>query len=287
MAIKLKNSLALFAGAAFLAVAGTSGAMAEATTNSLVIEGVTIPTDAKAPEGSPLDHVYSGWRFRAAETQALQTDDFENPGFPAVDLGADLWATVEGSKGKSCKECHNDAAESMKGVRAAMPKWDADTNKPMTMENQINECRVDRMGAKKWKYDSAQMLGMNAYVSVQSRGMPITIQEDGPMASWMAKGKEIYYTRVGQLDMACSNCHEDNFGVKIRSDHLSQGQINGFPVYRLKWAGLGSAHRRFKGCMKNIRAKPYKVGSDEFIALESYVASRGKGLVIETPSVRN
>ena len=73
----------------------------------------------------------------------------------------------------------------------------------------------------------------------------------------------------------------------IRADHLSQGQINGFPTYRLKWAGLGSSHRRFKGCMDNIRAKPFKRGSDEFTALEVYLASRSNGLSVETPAVRN
>ena len=73
----------------------------------------------------------------------------------------------------------------------------------------------------------------------------------------------------------------------IRADHLSQGNINGFPVYRLKWGGLGSIHRRFKGCMDQVRATPYKRGSDEFTALELYLASRGAGLSVETPAVRN
>ena len=59
--------------------------------------------------------------------------------------------------------------------------------------------------------------------------------------------------------MSCSNCHEDNYGVMIRADHLSQGQINGFPTYRLKNAKLNSSHGRFKGCMKNIRATPYAI----------------------------
>jgi sulfur-oxidizing protein SoxA len=87
--------------------------------------------------------------------------------------------------------------------------------------------------------------------------------------------------------MACSHCHENNYGNMVRADHLSQGQINGFPVYRLKWQGMGSIHRRFKGCMDNIRATPYKRGSDEFTALELYLASRGQGLSVETPALRN
>ena len=58
----------------------------------------------------------------------------------------------------------------------------------------------------------------------------------------------------------------------IRADHLSQGQTNGFPTYRMKWQGVGSVHRRFSGCMKNIRAKPFKKGEDEFLSLELYTA---------------
>ena len=107
------------------------------------------------------------------------------------------------------------------------------------------------------------------------------------MEPWVKRGKELYYTRVGQLDMSCANCHEANYGKFIRADYLSQGQSNGFPTYRLKWQKVGSLHRRFKGCMKNIRAKPYKRGSDEFVAMEIYLAQRGKGLQVESPAVRN
>ncbi len=72
----------------------------------------------------------------------------------------------------------------------------------------------------------------------------------------------------------------------IRADHLSQGQINGFPVYRLKNTKLNTAHARFKGCVRDTRAETFAVGSPEFIALEVYVASRGNGLSVEGPSVR-
>ncbi|MEM1198207.1 MAG: sulfur oxidation c-type cytochrome SoxA, partial [Pseudomonadota bacterium] len=72
-----------------------------------------------------------------------------------------------------------------------------------------------------------------------------------------------------------------------RANTLSQGQGNGFPTYRLKWQKPGSLHRRFRGCNKQVRAKPYKTGSDEYLALELYVMYRGQGLPVETPAVRN
>jgi len=147
--------------------------------------------------------------------------------------------------------------------------------------------RVNKMGAEPWKWSGAEMTAINAYIGLQSRGMPVNVQVDGDAASFWERGKELYYTRVGQLDMSCANCHENNFGKMIRADRLSQGQINGFPTYRLKNAKMNSTHARFKGCMRNIRATPYAEGGDEFKALELYLASRGNGLSIETPSVRN
>ena len=80
---------------------------------------------------------------------------------------------------------------------------------------------------------------------------------------------------------------EDNYGNYIRADMLSQGNINGFPLYRLKWNGVGSTHRRFRGCMKNIRATPLPYGHEDYVALELYTAWRGNGLKVEAPAYRN
>jgi len=266
--------------------AGSVAMVGVANSQDSMPAGITAIKAKPASKDNPLEELYSGWHFRSPETQALQQDDFDNPGFLWVDKGEELWSKVDGEAGKSCASCHNDAASSMKGVGAAMPKWDAKLKRPLTMEQRINNCRAENMKAKEWKWESDNMLSMTAYVRNQSRGMPVNVQADGPMKEWADKGKKLYYTRVGQLDMACANCHEGYFGKYIRADHLSQGHSNGFPTYRLKWQKLGSLHRRFSGCMKNIRAKPYKRGSDEFVALEIYLGSRGNGLQVETPAVR-
>lgn len=278
---KLGSSLSLV----LAVLLGTSTVLAEPDDNTLVVEGEKLVTDLKAPDNSPLDHIYSGWRFRSPETQALQTDDFENPAFAAVENAIAEFEKVDGEAGKSCASCHS--VSDFEGLRASLPRWNEKLGKPETLEMIINRSRTEHMKAKPWKWEAPEMLAMTAYIGLQSRGKPVAVQTDGPMEKWAKKGEELYYAKVGQLNMSCSQCHEDNYGNMIRADHLSQGQINGFPVYRLKWGGLGSIHRRFKGCMDNIRATPYKRGSDEFIALELYVSSRGAGLSVETPAVRN
>jgi len=264
---------------------GLSQAAVAQDNNTLTIDGAPMVTRAAAPSHMEnVSEIYSGWHFRTRETQALEMDDFDNPAFVFVEQGEELWDTVDGAEGKACSSCHEDVT-AFKGLRTKLPRVEG--GELVTMENLINECRTDRMGAKAWKWSGGQMTAMTGLVGLQSRGMPVSVKIDGDAAPFWEKGKELYYTRVGQLDMSCSNCHEDNYGVMIRADHLSQGQINGFPTYRLKNAKLNSIHGRFKGCMSNIRATPFKEGGDEFKALELYLASRGAGLSVETPSVRN
>ncbi len=254
----------------------------------MVNEEIKMITEAAAPDHvDGLRTIYSGWRFRSDETQVLQMDDFDNPGMLGVEAAMEQWETADGSAGKSCADCHGASEESMAGLRAVYPKWSEAAGEVRTLEHQINDCRENRMGAEPLKYDGGDMTNMVALISVASRGMPVNVAIDGPAQSTWEQGKELYYTRTGQLEMSCANCHEDNYGRMIRADHLSQGQINGFPVYRLKNTKLNSVHARFKGCVRDTRAETYAPGSPEFVALELYVASRGNGLSVEGPSVRN
>ncbi len=240
-------------------------------------------------EDHPLTEIISGYEFRTDETRALQADDFENPGYLLLEEAMETWEEVDGAAGKSCASCHDDYEESMAGVGSTYPKVvDRDGEKVFTnIENQINHCRTEHMQADAWKYDKPDMLGMTILVRNVDRGEPVNVAIDGDAAPYFEKGEALYNQRVGQLDMACSNCHQDYYGMYIRADHLSQGQSNGFPTYRFKWSGVGSLHRRFSGCMKNIRAEPFSKGGEEFLALELYLGYRGQGLPVETPSVRN
>ncbi len=240
-----------------------------------------------APAGSPFKTLYSGYQFRSAATKAMQDDDFSNPGMLAIDPATTEWSHVEGTAGKSCASCHQDVAKTMHGVGATYPKWNARLKRPVTLEQQINICRTQHMGAKPWAFKSDNLTNMTTLIRYESRGMPVKVATDGPVTPWYDKGKKLYYTRIGQLDMSCANCHQKYYGHHIRADLLSQGQINDFPTYREKAQHLVPVEQRFMGCMKNVRATPYKPFSDEFMELELYLASRGNGLNVETPGVRN
>ena len=247
---------------------------------------LTLVTRAPSDDITPnLPERYSGWLFRDAATRDMQMDDFESPATIAVEAGAELWETADGTAGQSCMDCHGEASEGMAGVRARMPHVNGE-GVLWSMEDYVNNCRTNRMGAEAWRWSGAEMKAMTSFISMQSRGMSVAVQIDGPAAPYWEQGRDLYYTRFGQLEQSCANCHEESYGLYIRADHLSQGQINGFPTYRLKDAGMVSIHQRFRGCIRDTRAETFAEGSDEFRALELYVASRGMGLSVEGVSVR-
>lgn len=285
-----KTTRTLAATALGLAISGA--AFAGPAEDELVIEtedgAIEIVTKTDAPPylDGALTEIYSGWLFRDDATRDMERDDFDNPAMVFVDRGIDKWNATMGKNGESCAGCHQ-GPESMAGLRAEMPRVDAKTGKLMIMEDYVNNCVTERMGLEPWGMTSANMKDMLSVISLQSRGMPVKVAIDGPAAPFWEKGKEIYYTRYGQLEMSCANCHENNYDNMIRADHLSQGQINGFPTYRLKDAGMVTVQQRFVGCVRDTRAETFKAGSDEFKALELYVASRGAGLSVEGVSVRH
>lgn len=286
MAKVVKHVAVLFAG---VMLGGSTAAFAGGPSDDkLVIDDeIEIITRTAAPEGHPLDEVISGWHYRTEETRALEADSFQNPGMLYVERGEEIWNTVDGAAGKSCASCHGDDGEFLKGLGANYPKWDEANNRPINIELQINACREANMEAKPYKFDAADQKALTTYIKHQSLGMPVEVDlTQGEMKSWWDKGEELYYTRTGQLNLSCATCHEDYNGNYIRADHLSQGNVNGFPTYRLKQSSMVSLHNRFRGCIRDTRAEFPAAFSDDLMALEVYVTWRGSGLSVETPAVR-
>ncbi len=69
--------------------------------------------------------------------------------------------------------------------------------------------------------------------------MPVSVKTDGPAEEWFNRGKELYYTRVGQLDMSCANCHEEKVHVKRR---VVAEQVSGNTNNIKEIANLGVEH---------------------------------------------
>ena len=228
----------------------------------------------------------SGYTYLLPENQRLQDDEFANPGLLWVEQGRELWHHADGAAGASCATCHSEAVESMRGVRTRYPHFDPQRGKLINLEQQINRCREAHMQAPAYPYESAALLALTTFVSFQSRGLPMAVRSDGPAAPFFEAGKVFFHQRRGQLDLACAHCHDQQAGQRLRGEVISQGQTNGFPVYRHIWQTLGSTHRMFAWCNTSVRAEPYPYGADEYVNLELFLAWRGRGLPVETPAIR-
>ena len=228
----------------------------------------------------------SGYTYLSPENQRLQDDEFANPGLLWVEQGGELWRHADGASSASCATCHGEAAESMRGVRTRYPRFDPQGDKLINLEQQISHCREAHMQAPAYPYESTALLALTTFVSFQSRGLPMDVRIDGPAAPFFEAGKMFFQRRRGQLDLACAHCHDQQAGQRLRGEVISQGQTNGFPVYRHTWQTLGSTHRMFAWCNTSVRAEPYPYGADDYVNLELFMAWRGRGLPVETPAIR-
>jgi sulfur-oxidizing protein SoxA len=241
---------------------------------------------AAAAAAQTTDGRRSGFADMSPQSQALQKDDTANPALLWVLDGEALWSTKAGRAEKSCADCHQDAAVSMKGVSARYPAFSVEHNRPLDLQGRINACRETKQQATPFAPESKELLALSTYVGKQSRGMPIAPPDDPRLSSFRARGEVLYRQRIGQLNFSCANCHDDNAGHKLASAVIPQGHPTGYPLYRLEWQSLGSLQRRFRGCLVGVRAEPYPYGAQEYVELELFLMSRAKGMPVETPAVR-
>jgi L-cysteine S-thiosulfotransferase len=240
---------------------------------------------AVAAEIAP-DERRSGYEFAAPETRAMQDDDGGNPGMLWVVQGASLWDSPAGAAQQSCAGCHGDARVAMKGVAARYPGFDPVLARPIDLEQRINLCRTEHQKAAPLVWESEELLALTAFVARQSRGMPVLPRSDPELRPAVNLGKELFYRREGQLNLSCSQCHDDNWGKRLAGNLIPQGHPTGYPLYRLEWQSLGSLQRRLRNCMTGVRAEPFEYGARDAVALELYLMDRARGMPIETPGVR-
>jgi sulfur-oxidizing protein SoxA len=240
-----------------------------------------LPAVGRAAE-IPLAERRSGYEFMSRETRAMQDDDTSNPAALWLLDGEALWNRKAGAAGKSCADCHG--IEKMKGVAARYPALHA--GKLVNLDQRINVCRVEQQAAPALQLESRELLALSAYVGRQSRGMPIDVAVGGEVKRHLEAGRASFFRRQGQLNLSCSQCHDDNWGRSLAGNPVPQAHPTGYPIYRLEWQDMGSLQRRLRNCMIGVRAEPYVYGAPEYVELELYLMWRARGMKLETPAVR-
>ena len=232
-------------------------------------------------------------------------DDFKNGVYSILPAAREQWEAIEEfppyelaiergeeiynktfANGRSMVSCFGDDG----AVRGQYPYWDRDRGMVVTMELAINEC-LEANGEKPLKYKKGAIADVGAFMSYNSRGQKVNVEipSDDPRAlAAYENGKEHFYTKRGQLNFACADCHMYTAGNMYRADTTSPafGHATSWPVFRSKWQSMGTLHRRFAGCHNNIRANPYKAQGEEYRNLEYFVTYMSNDLEYNGPAAR-
>jgi len=227
---------------------------------------------------------------RRQEWEAMM--DFP-PYEPGLDVGHSLYKQY--SKYFHAANCFGKSGGL--GVKQNYPKFNASTGDIDTFEGQINAC-LKKHGQEPLKFGKGKLAALSAYMASTSDGKPIhvVVPNNSKALAWYERGKHFFYAKRGQLNLSCANCHMYNSGNQIRANILSPalGHVSHFPVYRKAWeakgegviAGFGTIEKRYQGCNKQVRAKPFKPQSDEYKALEYFETYMSNGIKINAPGVR-
>ena len=203
----------------------------------------------------------------------------------SIDAGKAEWETPF-ANGKTYADCFGGTP----AVRSQYPYWDAERKEVITMELAINECR-EANGEDPLGYSKGKMADISAYMSFESRGQAINVvvpEGDAEALAAYERGKQFYYSKRGQLNFSCFDCHGSGAGTYVRADILSPafGHASNWPVYRSKWGSMGTLHRRFGGCNRQVRAASFKSQSQVYRELEYFLTYMSNGLEFNGPSAR-
>ena len=267
--------------------------------------GVSLLFTAGASVASPESDLKAFRAYFKKKFPDVPMDDYVN-GVYALDKGARTeWEQIEEfppyelpmsegetmfntpfKNGKTYADCFPNGG---KGIKQNYPYFDSARGEVVTLELSINECR-EKNGEKPLGYQKGKIAAISAYMAYTSRGNTINVKvPDDPRAmAAYEDGKRFFYSKRGQLNFSCSNCHLDAAGMKIRADRLSPalGHVTHFPVYRSKWGSMGTIHRRYGGCNRQVRAKSFKPQGKEYRNLEYFHTYMSNGLVINGPGAR-
>ena len=203
-----------------------------------------------------------------------------------IEQGEELFNTPF-KNGNSYASCFENGGIS---IRSNYPYFDEEKEQVVTLEQDINECRKKNGEKPLSYYKGGPMADLSAYMAYTSRGNIINVEipNNDKAIDAYEMGRKLYFTKVGQLNFSCADCHVYQTGSKLRADIPSPGigHPTHFPAYRSSAGRLVTLHERFAGCLNRVRAKPFKAQNAEYRNLEYFMTFMSNGLEINGPGSR-
>ena len=217
-------------------------------------------------------------------------DPTENPALFSLDRGRDLFARTSAG-GKSCAACHANPENSLKTWAARMPRFEARLNRVLGVEEFITRHARATTGDE-FPMQGADNIALSIYLHNLANGE--TIQPDLTNAGARkaaASGRALMQRKLGQLNMACIDCHtrERQAFKWARGQYLveSRGTIAHFPTWRTSRGDIWDIRKRFQWCNVSVRANDLPPDAKEYGDIEMALAELNKGEKINSPGIRH
>ncbi|HWH49230.1 MAG TPA: sulfur oxidation c-type cytochrome SoxA [Burkholderiales bacterium] len=235
--------------------------------------------------GRALDEYVNGALMLSPDSKAQYDSIMEFPPFQGdLDKGRMMWEKPFANGGKF-SDCFADGGRNVAGN---FPYFEAASGKIVTFEMKINRCLREN-GEREFDYGDRNTMGiLTAYARTLSDGMRVNVKVDGPAAQRHYRaGRDLFFRRIGQLNLACASCHVANAGNYFRDEIISPtvGHTTHFPVFR-GGDNLYTLHMRYQRCMEAMRAVPFPAGSQEFNDLEYFHSYLSNGLPMRSSIYR-
>ena len=238
----------------------------------------------KYPNVKVDDYVYGALAFDA-DSKAQYNSIMEFPPYESVmDEGRKMWETPF-KNGKRYADCFPNGGKQLAGN---YPMFDETKGKVVTLQDALNNCRVAN-GEEALKVNDMKTMGtLTSYMRTLSDGMLMNVKVEGPRAmAAYEDGKKTFYSRKGQLNFACANCHVQNGGTRLRSEIISPvvGHAVHWPVFR-GGENLVTLQQRYQGCFQQVRAVPPPQGGETMNNLEYFHSALSNGMPMKASVFR-
>ena len=232
-------------------------------------------------------------------------DPMANPGYLAVDRGEALWSEARGKRNATLESCDlGEGPGKLEGAYAHLPKYFADTNQVMDLEQRLLWCmktvqELDTADVIKRRFSgpgvNSDMEDLVAFIANKSNGMKIEPQQSHPKERELtAIGEAMFYRRAGVMDFSCSSCHGDE-GKRIRLQQLPnfskpgkepQETMSSWPTYRVSQSALRTMQHRLWDCFRQQRWPAPDYASEGITALTMFLNKQAAGGEINVPSIK-
>jgi sulfur-oxidizing protein SoxA len=178
--------------------------------------------------GNPDENWKLNWKFMDPPFNSAV-----HGGHFAMDRGESLYKELN-AKGRFAR-CLGARKGTLKGLRTHFPMYRTELKRIAGLEEVIESCaaregRVLQNGS----YDNS---AVSLFVAGKSNGMPIKIDvSKGVLHDAFERGRKLFHTRAGKLNLACSSCHTHQIGLHLRGTVVTTpyGDAAHYPVYRTK-----------------------------------------------------